>query len=146
MDLPDRFETWIFFWPEKKCFDTFRRVSPFSNPFLWAQSSGFEPNVRNLVQKSNFGHTIPARYSALQKNGKNQKTVLPASFSWFDSFQHTNNCKLYADQVSRYLIIKKCDFCPLYNFWPSPVKLDQWFLNGCFGYFWAKKTMWMGFL
>ena len=78
-----------FFLAWKKCFDTFRRVSPFSNPFLWAQSSGFEPNVRNLVQKFNFGHTIPARYSALQKNGKNQKTVLPDPFSWFDSFLHT---------------------------------------------------------
>ena len=78
-----------FFLPEKKCFDTFRWVSPFSIIFLWSQSSGFASSVRNLVQNWHFEFTTPARLTALQKNGKNHKTVLPDTFSWFDGFQHS---------------------------------------------------------
>ena len=73
----------------KKWFWLFNRVPPFSIAFLWSEPSGFDPNFRNLVRNCNFGRAIPARLTVLQKNGKNQKTVLPDSFSWFDGFQHT---------------------------------------------------------
>ena len=116
-----------FFLPEKKRFDTFRWVSPFSMIFLWSQSSGFAPSIQNLVRNWNFGGDTPARLPTLQKNGKNQKTVLPDSFFGLTAFNKAHHCKLHSDQVSRHSINKKCDFSPIFNFWPSPLKLDRGF-------------------
>ena len=65
-----------FFLPEKKCFDTFRWVSPFSIIFLKSQSSGFASSVWNLVQNWHFEFTTPARLTALQKKReKSQNSV-----------------------------------------------------------------------
>ena len=116
-----------FFWPEKKLFDTFRWISPFSMIFLWSQSSGFAPSIQNLVRNWNFGGDTPARLPTLQKNGKNQKTVLPDSFFGLTAFNKANHCKLHSDQVSRHSIDKKCDFSPIFNFLPSPLKLNRGF-------------------
>ena len=77
------------FLPQKRRSATFRWDPPFSIAFFWPQSSGFASNFRNLVQNCDFGRTTPARLTALQKNGKNQKTVLPDTFFWFDGFQST---------------------------------------------------------
>ena len=77
------------FLPQKRCSATFRWDPPFSIAFFWPQSSGFASNFRNLMRNCDFGRTTPARLTALQKNGKNQKTVLPDSFFWFDGFQST---------------------------------------------------------
>ena len=54
-----------FFWPEKKRFDTFRWISPYSMIFLWSQSSGFASSVRNLVRNWYFTQTDPLRLAAL---------------------------------------------------------------------------------
>ena len=90
---------WFFnFWPKSKkknfCrkklpFFTFRWYLPFSMPFLSSQTSLFAPNFRNQVRKPDFGRGIPLRLNTLQKAGKNQKTVLPDTFCWFDGFHHT---------------------------------------------------------
>ena len=77
------------FLPEKMPFFTFGWVFPFSMPFLSSQTSLFAPNFRNQVRKPDFGVCIPLRLNTLQKAGKNQKTVLPDTFSWFDGFHHT---------------------------------------------------------
>ena len=77
------------FLPQKRRSATFRWDQPFSIAFLWSQSSGFASNFQNQVRNCDFGGTIPARLTALQKNGENQKTVLPDSFLWFDCFQST---------------------------------------------------------
>ncbi len=77
------------FLPEKMPFFTFGWVFPFSMAFLSSQTSLFAPNFRNQVRKPDFGRALPLRLNTLQKAGKNQKTVLPDTFSWFDGFQHT---------------------------------------------------------
>ena len=86
--LEPNWAKWIFL-PQKRRSATFRWDPPFSIAFLWSQSSGFASNFRNLVRNCDFGRATPARLTALQKNGKNQKTVLPDSFFWFDGFQST---------------------------------------------------------
>ena len=76
-----------FFLARKKRFDTFRWISPYSMIFLWSQSSGFASSIRNLVRNWYFTQTDPLRLAALQKNGKNQKTPIPATFSCFEGFK-----------------------------------------------------------
>ena len=70
--------------PNKMPFFTFGWVFPFSMPFLLSQTSLFAPNFRNQVRKPDFEVCIPLRLNTLQKTGKNQKTLLPDIFSWFD--------------------------------------------------------------
>ena len=77
------------FLTEKMAFFTFWCYLPFSMAFLSSLTSWFAPNFRNQVQKPDFGRAIPLRLNTLQKTGKNQKTVLPDTFSWFDNFFHT---------------------------------------------------------
>ena len=130
-----------FFFARKKCFDTFRWVSSFGNPFLWAQSSGFEPNVRNLVQKSNFGRTIPARLTTLQKNGKNQKTVLPDSFFWFDGFQSTKSLQTTVWPSFETFYHQKVQFWPIFRFLAITTETGPRVLNWAFWLvFGLKKT------
>ena len=70
-------------------FFTFGPYLPFSIAFLWSQYSLFEPNFLNLVRNVNFGREVQIRFDTLGKTGKNQKTVLPDTFFWFNTFQHT---------------------------------------------------------
>ena len=56
------------FLPQKRRFATFRWYQPFSIAFLWSQSSGFEPNFRNLVRKVDFGGATPCRLATLEKH------------------------------------------------------------------------------
>ena len=77
------------FLAKKRLFLTFLPYFPFSIAFLWPQSSGFASNFRNLVRNVDFGRSIQGLLDTLGKTGKNQKTVLPDTFSWFDNFFHT---------------------------------------------------------
>ena len=115
------------FLPQKRRSATFRGDPPFSIAFLWSLSSGFAPNFRNLVRKCNFGNPVPGRLTTLQKNGKIRKQCYQTLFFGLTAFNPQNNCKLHSDQVSRHSITKKYDFGQFFNFWPSPLKLDQGF-------------------
>ena len=77
------------FLPQKMPFFTFGCFLPFSMAFLWPLTSWFAPNFRNQVRKPDFGRWVALLLNTLGKKGKNQKTVLPDTFFWFDSFQHT---------------------------------------------------------
>ena len=57
-------------------------------------------------------------------SGKIRNQCYLTLFRGLTAFNTQNNCKLHADQVSRHSITKKYDFCPFFNFWPSPLKLD----------------------
>ena len=109
-------------------------------------------NLRDLSQTSgiwckNSISGIPSQLDIprSKKTGKIRKQCYQTLFLGLTAFYTQNNCKLHADQVSRYSITKKYDFCPFFNFWPSPLKLDGGFSNGRFGYFWAQKNPVNGF-
>ena len=79
-----------FFLPEKNLFDHF------SAGFYFIAWAVYGLNLRDLSQASGIWckNQISGVQSQLDilrppKNGKNQKTVLPDTFFWFDSFQHT---------------------------------------------------------
>ena len=57
--------------------------------FLWAKNSGIGPNIRNLAKNWNLTRSRTVRLATLGKTGKNQKTVLPDTFSQSDTFQPT---------------------------------------------------------
>ena len=105
-----------FFLPRKRRSATFRWVPPFSIAFLWSQSSGFASNFRNLVRNCDFGPAIPARLTALQTNGKNQKTVLPDSFFWFDGFQSTKSLQTTFWPSFETFYHQKVQFWPIFQF------------------------------
>ena len=109
-------------------------------------------NLRDLSQTSGIWCKNPISGVPSQldiprskKTGKIRKQCYQTLFLGLTAFYTQNNCKLHADQVSRYSITKKYDFCPFFNFWPSPLKLDGGFSNGRFGYFWAQKNPVNGF-
>ena len=109
-------------------------------------------NLRDLSQTSgiwckNSILGIPSQLDIPRSKikGKIRKQCYQTLFLGLTAFYAQNNCKLHADQVSRYSITKKYDFCPFFNFWPSPLKLDGGFSNGRFGYFWAQKNPVNGF-
>ena len=109
-------------------------------------------NLRDLSQTSGIWcknpiSGIPSQLDIprSKKTGKIRKQCYQTLFLGLTAFYAQNNCKLHADQVSRYSITKKYDFCPFFNFWPSPLKLDGGFSNGRFGYFWAQKKPVNGF-
>ena len=77
------------FLTEKMAFFTFWCYLPFSMAFLSSLTSWFAPNFRNQVRKPDFRRPVALLLDTLGKKGKNQKTVLPDIFSWFDNFFHT---------------------------------------------------------
>ena len=77
------------FWQKKMASFTFDCVLPFSTIFLWSKTSGFVPRIQNLSKHFNFTCSDTVILATLGNIRKNQKTVLPDTFSCFDSFLHS---------------------------------------------------------
>ena len=83
-----KIQKWHFL-AKKRLFFTFRLYFPFSIAFLSSQYSWIVPNFQKQLQNVDFGRSIQGILDRLGKTVKNQKTVLPDTFSWFDNFFHT---------------------------------------------------------
>ena len=79
VDFERNWAKWIFL-PQKRRSATFRWDPPFSIAFLWSQSSGFASNFRNLVRNCDFGRTIPARLTTLQKKREKSENSVTRLF------------------------------------------------------------------
>ena len=70
------------FLAEKRLFLRKKCHFPFSIAFLWSLYSWIGPNFQNLLRNFDFGRNMTLRSHPLGKTEKNQKTVLPDTFSF----------------------------------------------------------------
>ena len=145
MDIPDRFKTWNFFLPEKKCFDTFRWVSPFSIIVLWSQSSGFEPNFPNQVRKADFGGTIPGRLATLENHQKWPKMAPFGAIPLQRGSNGANSYKFWLTGVLRHLEAKSIKKFQISIFHISRSFFKKNFRKAKNHLFWAQILGWMDF-